>query len=271
MNRVDFSRMVAVFVLSLLLIASRGGAQTELEGLFARLSERPLDRRVIWKLEGHPADARIIPALREAFEKREAQEEKQWIAVALLRLGERSDRYYQFLAGFATEAIDDRTPLFVKYDSQGMPIRGQFSAEFENWCAINHKDPRAVAAKQLYGYLQDVLFLAEAEDARADGLFRRGLDSPNPGVVGYSVQGLGRLNDVSAIPLIAKTVEHLPAHDLGTLLMNLPWYTRPEAYQLMERLDPDPKARKFRMDEVERTRLFERQAIQARTGRAAPK
>ena len=78
-----------------------------------------------------------------------------------------------------------------------------------------------------------------AQDSRAAELFREGLDSPNPLVVSLSVQGLGRLQDATAIPLIAKACERLPRSAIRGISMQLPWFSRPEADALMQRLTPD--------------------------------
>ena len=183
------------------------------------------------------------------------------LAVTLLRLGEKASRYFEFLAGYAREAIEDRSPFFAKYDSNGRAIRGEFSAEFENWCARNGKDPRAIAAIQLGGQPEDVLMLAKAQDQRALELFRRGLDSPNPGVLGYSVQGLARLQDINSIPLIAGAADRLPSSERLAIAMQLPWYSRPEAEPLVRRLVPDrglrdslnAQVQKQQFDELTRT------------------
>ena len=67
--------------------------------------------------------------------------------------------------------------------------------------------------------------------------------SPYPLVVGYAVQGLGRLGDTSAIPLIAKAAQAFPASDRSVIAMNLPWFTTSDAFGLMQQLVPDPSAR----------------------------
>ena len=134
--------------------------------------------------------------------------------VTLIRLGQRSQEYFDFLAAFARRAIDDRTPFFGKVDQDGRITRGEFSSEFLNWCANNDKNPRELAAPQISDYLEDTMLLAEAEDPRAVELFRRGLDSLNPFVVQASVQGLGRQQDVAAIPLIAKACQRPPGKSI---------------------------------------------------------
>jgi hypothetical protein len=246
------------------LLVRPGLGQSELDALLPRLAEPVLDERVLSELESQPTNNRIIAALQTAFENRGARRERQWIAVTLLRLGQRSDQYFNFLASYARQAIEDRAPFYLKFDSEGRAVRGQFSAEFENWCVQNHKDAKEVAAAQMSVYLEDVMLLARAEDPRAIDLLRRGLDSPNPLIVAYSVQGLGRLQDIAAISLIAKACDRLRASDCGVVAMQLPWYARPEAYQLMERLVPNRSLRNHQIEDVEQTRLLELQRIEKR-------
>jgi hypothetical protein len=210
--------------------------QDETTTLLMRLAEKSLAPSVLFGLEKQPTDPRIVPALQSAFDSRSAKEERQEIAVTILRLGERGDKYFNYLAGFVREAIEDSTPYF-------QTTRGQFTAEFENWCAQHRKDPRSVAAIQL-GYFEDVRFLAKAQDGRATELFRHGLGSPNPLVVVASVEGLGRLQDTGALPLIETAAERVPGAK-GAISMQLPWFRAVEAYRLMERLEPNPKAREM--------------------------
>jgi hypothetical protein len=265
---------VLSFIIGLagLCISVRPGlGQDELSKLLERLTTNTLDVSVLYSLEGQPPDARTIPALAAAFEQKELKKEKQWVAATLLRLGEKSDRYFDFLAGYAREAVEDRTPSFERYDANGRAIRGQFSAEFENWCAQNGKDPRAVTAIQLGVYPEDVLMLAKAQDQRALDLFKQGLDSPNPGVVGYSVQGLARLQDITAIPLIARTAERLPIGARGIIAMQLPWYSRPEAEPLIARLVPDQGLRDSLKREVQMQQFAELSRALRRQGKPPSK
>ena len=48
----------------------------------------------------------------------------------------------------AREAVEDSAPSFIRTDANGVSVRGEFSAEFLNWCVLHGKDPRAVAAIQ---------------------------------------------------------------------------------------------------------------------------
>jgi len=260
-------RIIALIVTALS-TAFFGIAQTDLESLLARL-DGPLGN-VLFRLEERPADARTIPALRSAFERKTAKEDRQQIAATLMRLGDRSGRYFEFLAGYVKTAVEDRTPLWEKFDQQGRWLRGQFSAEFENWCAQNHQNPQEIAAVQFMVYPKDVKLLAEVDDLRSLSLFRRGLESPNPGVIAYAVEGLARLNDVSAIPMISASAERIPPGERTVIAAQLPWYSRPEADLLFERLIPDRAGQDHLRNTVRTLRALELKRVLSRSGRAIP-
>jgi len=230
--------------------------QDDVETLLVRLGTQPLDLHSLYALEAHPPDPRIIPALEQTFDSRNDKSEKQEIAVTLLRLGDRPAKLFEFLAGYARIAVEDRTPLFMDFDGNGRAIRGRFSAEFDNWCKLNAQDPKTIAARQIGEYPKDVLFLARSQDPRANAIFREGLESPYPNVVAYSVQGLGRLQDTTALPLVAKACERLRGGQIA-VAMELPWYGTREAEALMERLVPDRKGRDFLTRQVQQMRVIE--------------
>jgi len=208
-----------------------------------------------------------MPALKLAFEHGKTAEEKQWIAATLLRLGENSSTYFDYLAGLAKEAIEDRTPFFIKYDNAGNAIEGQFDTGFLNWCAQNHKDPREIARIQFSVYLKDVRMLAYAQDPRAVELLRLGLESPNELVVVYSVEGLGRLHDGAALPLIAKALDHAQNGARTAIAEQLCWFRLPEAERLMERFIPDPHVRDFSRRQIQMLQISEENRLMRRTGK----
>jgi hypothetical protein len=92
-------------------------------------------------------------------------------------------------------------------------------------------------------YPEDVWFLAQAQDARAANLLRRGLDSPNPLVAYYSAQGLALLQDNAALLSIVQSCERFPAGTAGFVAGALAYYLTPEADLAMERLVKDPNLR----------------------------
>jgi len=243
----------------------RGQTPSGIESLLAKLGQGPLNRSDLYGIEGQPSDSRTVPALKRAFEARTDKEEKQWISLTLIRLGEKSDEYFQYLAGFARTAVEDKTPIFIKYDPAGRSIRGEFAPEFLDWCHQNGRDPRSVASLQWSEYAEDVHILAQAEDPRSIETFRAGLLSSNALVVGMAVQGLGRLNDSASLSQIAQAAERLPEGKF-VVAAELPWFSRGEADQLMQQIEPDRNLRDFHRRMVTNTRKAELELVLRRTG-----
>jgi hypothetical protein len=243
-------------------------AADRLDSLLSRLSAGPVEQRDLLSLEEQPADSRTVPMLKEIFAKKTDKKDRQLIAATLLRLGENAAEYYEFLAGYAKTAIKDQTPFFLKYDRSGTAIRGEFSTEFQNWCATSGEDPKVIAGLQFVTYPEDLLILARVQDPRSRDLFRQGLESRNPLIVAYSVQGLARLNDVDAIPLIARAADRQKPGDKFAIAMNLPWYAGGEASQLLQQLVPDTSHRIRLAQQVQRVRLAERERTLHRQGQS---
>jgi hypothetical protein len=242
-------------------------ATDDLSALIVRLANGESSQSILFKLEAQPPDPRTIPALKSAFEHRTTREEKQWIAATLIRLGESSPIYFDYLANIATEAVDDRAPFFLKYDNAGNPVRGEFDIGFLNWCAQNGKDPRAIGKIQFGSYISDVRILAYAQDPRGAQLLMRGLESPNPLVVGYSVEGLGRLHDAEAFPLIEKSLERGRSGDIVAIAQQLCWFRTPDAEKLFEQFVPDSHMRDFARRQVQMLQLSEENRALQRAGK----
>jgi hypothetical protein len=256
---------------ALMLIPLRGEAQAPADSLLAHLEDRPIDVDVLSDIERQPVTRETLPALEAAFSRGGSKHDLQRIAATIIRLGDKSERYYDYLAEFAREAIKDATPIFVSYDSEGHSIRGKLDPGFENWCALNGKDPMAIVAAQMGEQPGDVLTLARVNDTRSRDLLRSGLESPNPLVVAYSIQGLGRIQDWDAVPLIEKASRRLNPGEHLTLAMQLPWLTSPQADRLLRELVPDSNLRDDLTRDVRRMQAIEIEAAQRRSGAIPPK
>src|SRR5258706_8892929 len=96
------TRPVSSLALCCLLCLPATSQVTSTETLLRQLDTIPIDRGVLGKLESL-SDSRVIAALRGAFERNEAKEDKQAIAALLVRLGEKEAPYYYFLERFVEE------------------------------------------------------------------------------------------------------------------------------------------------------------------------
>jgi len=245
------------------IVASAAGLRSVAE-LVSKLEKGPLDPSVFGELESQPPEPRVFAALAEAFEKRDLKEDKQWIALTMLHLGDKSERYLDLLSGYAKEAIEDRTPLWFVYGPSGDAVHGEISHEFEKWCRENHRDPKEVGALQAVRYPEDVWFLAHAQDARAADLLKRGLDSPNPLAVYYSAVGLALLHDNASLPSVVRSCERFPAGTASVVARALADYLTSEADLAMERLVKDANLRAEYKREAVRERADEAKRKAAR-------
>ncbi len=147
-------------------------------------------------------DVEMIPVLEKQFvAASEEVDHKGVIASALVRLGDKNDIYWNYLIEQATEAIDSGLPFPAARDSQGVPIRGQLSPEFNAWVKARNIPPEAVG-DLVYSLPGKVITLAETGDPRGIPLLRRALESPNPFMAAYAAEGLALIPDNASVPLI---------------------------------------------------------------------
>jgi hypothetical protein len=264
------SRSVLAFGILLLALAP-AGAQDDLAATLARLAGGDSDLTVLDVLEGHRPDPRILPALESEFEQSKATDAKQRVAATLVRLGDHSPAYYEYLEAHARVAIDDQSPLFLKYDEAGNFVRGEFDPGFLNWCAVNGKNPRDVAKIQFGDYPNSMRMFAYAQDPRARDLLRRGLGSANPLVVRYAVEGLGRLRDSESLKLIAASLERLRPDGRQAVSEGLCYFPDVEAERLYERSVPYREAGDMSCRLIRRLLADEDKRAQQRTAQAPPK
>jgi hypothetical protein len=219
-------------------------AQDTAAPLLKELHRVPLDVSVVSRLE-QVHDARVLPALRQAFEEHEVKQARQHIAISLIRLGVRDEEYYQLLAGYARAAVESDAPDVLVHDQNGDAIKGALSPEFRIWAVRSGLNVKEATGLSVYTYPEDVLLLSTAKDPRAADLFKKGLQSRNGGVVAFSAQGLALLNDASAVSLIYQASQ-ANGRVLGRMLISsLAMYTDPVALRLIDQLVLNDEARKF--------------------------
>lgn len=227
------------------LFAAAVVAQENLDSLLSELAKNPLTTGeggdVLHRLERQPSDPRIVPALEAAFDKAKDKKTKQYVAQTLVKIGG-PDRYYDYLAGFARTAVssDMPVPSNIGKDGNGAIVT---NPEFEAWARDHGMDIKTALQAALYDLPQDVSFLAEARDKRANAIFRDGLNSRIPGVVTYSAEGLAYLQDISAIPLVVAACERLHPREV-IVAQQLAKFQNPDADRAMDRFITSEVSRK---------------------------
>lgn len=171
-------------------------------------------------------DPRAIPALRNAFETQTQPLTRQFIAAALVRLGETDQKYFDYVAGRAREAVNSAIPFSSRsVTALAASDSGDFeeSEEVRSW-AHAHNVPivQAVwnATVEIPGAVQA---LAVARDRRSVPILLEALQSPNFLVVQEAAFGLARMHETSAIDPIIASCQRLDAK-------NRPWMAKPLLY-----------------------------------------
>lgn len=201
-------------------------------------SQKSIDQLVM-NLESHPEDVRVVralwergderatPVLRETFQKLDTKYEKQFVALALLKVGKKDDKenetVWNYLVRHAKSAVEDKTPFPLEF-VDGRIVGNELSREFLAWCAQRDCEPTREAQEALLTGPADVLILAVADDPRANPIFRKGLKSKNYMIVARSAQGLAILQDGSAVSEIIDACRKAPAEAAATIAQSLVFF-----------------------------------------------
>ena len=166
--------------------------------------------------------------------------------MALIRLGAPEDEYWEFLAEQAEVAIaqNHRRPYPLDLDEKGELVPGSLSPEFRAWCTEHQIEPAPFAMKAVTEEPGDVLMLAAVADPRSRSLLRRALESKNHHIVIYGAQGLARIGDTAAVPLVIEAGRRTPTAFHPFVGVALVFFDDPIAASEAERLlEPERLAR----------------------------
>jgi hypothetical protein len=184
-------------------------------------------------------DKAAIPALEAAFVKQKETLTRLMIAAALVKLGDGDKAYWEYLVAAASAALSNTMPFPVVYDEKGESVRGKYNDEFLAWCERSKVSPDSAAATAMIELPVPILTLAASHDARGYDLFARGLTSNNHLIVIASAQGLARLQDKRAIPLLIEAGRRVPAEVALGVAQALVFFDEPQAQAAVEAFIPD--------------------------------
>ena len=193
-------------------------------------------------------DRRAIPALEKAFQKATDRIDKEGIAGSLVRLGDKNEIYWNFLAQYARAAVENDMPFPYDFDADGEIIGNpkdvpeKYAPEFLAWCKKRGEQTGSAAQQALYGLPGDLLALAATGDSRGSEILFRGLESRNYYVVSVSAKGLARLQDRRAIKPIIQACERAPAGMGEVVAESLAFFDDSEAQSAAVRFIHNPKA-----------------------------
>jgi len=207
-------------------IALAGAAHAYGQKPDAQSVEESLKRVQQWQLHQgdlaeHRSDVRLlaqagatqaIPALKDEFAAAKEIWLKLAIASALVRLGDKDQVYWDFLADEARAAVESDAPSIFLRDSEGRVDRNQreMAPEFIAWAKAHNLDRAAAAQAQTFELPRNLFYLAETGDPRGRELLRMGLKSHNTTIQSYAAKGLAKLRDKESVPLIIEAGRTMP-------------------------------------------------------------
>lgn len=184
-------------------------------------------------------DPPAVAELERRFTASADKNDKQKIAVVLLSRRQGDQPYFDFLAGYARQAVLSDAPFPYRYDAAGKLVPGELSPPFVAWAKAHKLDLETAVRRVFQEYPTDVFFLSLASDPRATEILLKGLESPNYMVIARAAFGLARLQYTPAIRSISAAAEHAPGELSLLIARNLVLFDDATAQAAAERLIKD--------------------------------
>jgi hypothetical protein len=173
---------------------------------------------------------------------------KERIASSLIRLGDKADAYWDFLAAQAIQEADDDAPFYMEMDKNGH-FTEKPSPEFIKWAAGHHLSLEQAAEKEMS--LDATLLLGMAKDARAIPILRRALFSPNFIREAFAAKGLASLHDKDSVPLIVAACGRAPAEIASMIAVPLVYFDDDDAKRTVDLYVPKERAAAARQERAD--------------------
>jgi hypothetical protein len=187
-------------------------------------------------LAGHANDPRIIPALAAKFQSTSVKSIKQSAALALLRMKVQEQMYFDYLASFAMEAINNDAPVAYLLNGREQDY-GHINPEFEKWCQAHGTTVDEEIRKEHFDQTRDVFLLIWAADKRSAPLLRKGLESKHAQIASVCASGLGALQDPLDIDRIIEAAYKSDENIDPGIVMGLSYYNSPrDREEILRRL-----------------------------------
>ena len=187
-------------------------------------------------------DPTVIPCLEQAFARQSQEPAKEFLAAALVDLGDRKPEYFDYVADRAKIAVTSDLPFPVRLDA---PIRRgatlpPLKPAFTHWVREHGTNPDSALWQAAFDMPADVEALGEADDRESRPILLQGLKSPNILVVFAASLGLARLQDSSSVPAIIVAARREPRMERRMIAKALLYFPTTEAQRAAERLTGDP-------------------------------
>ena len=175
-------------------------------------------------------DPAVLPELRTAFEREPNSLTRQFLAAALVKLGDQAPRYFKYVAVAATRAVKNDLPLSLS-DAASVAEHGEMPVALISWVGLHRTDLQSALWLATVELPAAVEALGETADRRSSSILLRGLHSRNFFIVNQAALGLARLSDPKAVKAIIVACKRLRADECPSVARALLYFDTPEAQQ----------------------------------------
>ena len=190
-----------------------------------------------------------IPTLEAFFARTADPDTKTEAAIALVKLGDKNDTYWNLLLHQATLSVDSNPPFpFDMSNAQPKPAPANldqlYSPEFKDWAKAHDIPPEGAWQKVMYDIPYGLAAMAKTGDPRGIPLLRRALATGNLFLKQTAAAGLAQAGDKAAIPLIIDACVKVTQPLATSIAISLAFFDDPEAdraYAQFVPLGMDPR------------------------------
>lgn len=187
-------------------------------------------------------DPSVIPCLEQAFARQRQEPAREFLAAALVNLGDAKPEYFDYVAARAEIAVKSDLPFPVKMNARIRPgaTLPPLKPAFTHWVRHHGADLDSTLWQAAFDMPAAVEALGEANDRQSRPILLQGLKSPNILVVFASALGLARLQDSSSVPAIILAAKREPREERRMIAKALLYFPSTKAQRAAERLTGDP-------------------------------
>lgn len=186
-------------------------------------------------------DPVVIPELEHAFAREQRDPGRQFLAAALVSLGDSHPEHFDYLADRARIAVASDLPFPVQLGAghQSSDSIQIYNTAFLSWTRRHGNQLEAALWQATFEFPGALEALGEAADSRSRPILLRGLRSPNVLVVFEAALGLARLQDTAAVSSIVAAAKGMDTSERKLIAKTLLYFDTATALRRAERLIDD--------------------------------
>lgn len=187
-----------------------------------------------------------VPLLETQFERSKDPNTKRKIANALVRLGEKSGPYWNYLADQARQALRDVPPTPFDYDADGKAAPAELSRRFTEWASQHHMSPPQAWNYMMVQVMGAVVNVGSSDDDRGVPILREALTSNNDLVKAEAARGLAELHNAGSIPAIIHACQNAPKEAAAAIAEPLVYFDDSSAQHALDEYVPKNTVQELR-------------------------